>query len=417
MQVYLALRREPDFVGEARQVVLALAVAAADGIHRFAAIAEFAQRFADVLHGWLVAADEVFQIQHNTGDIAVILRLANGLHDIEQGVLLQTVRAGAKQLAANYAELAAGGRFIHHHAGNIQQQRAARGMFAGGAAELAPDADTHQHQHQEDRIEGQFANKVEYPPRPFKKAGNQSPKGSHVFSLTLSKKGRPQGPPRLAILKSEPSVVSRNHRPRCNKILVHVNFMKNDITGVIQMDALDLLLNRRSASRLAEPAPAGEQLENILRAGLRAPDHGTLQPWRFFIIADDGRERFSQLLEKGAREAGQDEKGIEKARNAPFRAPLIITVVARCEDHPKVPRWEQEMSAGCAVMAMQMAALAQGFNGIWRSGALTESPVVRAGFECREQDKIVGFLYLGTPQLKASTTIALPDTAPFVTRF
>ena len=60
---------------------------------------------------------------------------------------------------------------------------------------------------------------------------------------------------------------------------------------------------------------------------------------------------------------------------------------------------------------------AQGFNGIWRSGALTESPVVRAGFECREQDKIVGFLYLGTPQLKASTTIALPDTAPFVTRF
>ncbi len=41
------------------------------------------------------------------------------------------------------------------------------------------------------------------------------------------------------------------------------------------MDALDLLLNRRSASRLAEPAPAGEQLENILRAGLRAPDHGT----------------------------------------------------------------------------------------------------------------------------------------------
>jgi nitroreductase len=74
------------------------------------------------------------------------------------------------------------------------------------------------------------------------------------------------------------------------------------------------------------------------------------------------------------------------------------------------------MSAGCAVMAMQMAAVAQGFNGIWRSGALTESPVVREGF-CREQDKIVGFLYLGTPQLKASTTIALPDTAPFVTRF
>lgn len=75
------------------------------------------------------------------------------------------------------------------------------------------------------------------------------------------------------------------------------------------------------------------------------------------------------------------------------------------------------MSAGCAVMAMQMAAIAQGFGGIWRSGALTDSPVVRDAFNCRTQDKIVGFLYLGTPQLKASTTISVPDTAPFVTKF
>ena len=64
------------------------------------------------------------------------------------------------------------------------------------------------------------------------------------------------------------------------------------------MDALELLVNRRSASRLAEPAPAGEQLENILRAGLRAPDHGTLQPWHFFVIEAEGRDRFSALLEK-----------------------------------------------------------------------------------------------------------------------
>jgi nitroreductase len=183
------------------------------------------------------------------------------------------------------------------------------------------------------------------------------------------------------------------------------------------MDALELLVNRRSASRLAEPAPAGEQLENILRAALRAPDHGTLQPWHFFIIEGEGRERFSALLEKGAMRAEQDEKAIEKARNAPFRAPMIIAVVAKCQPNHKVPVWEQEMSAGCAVMAMQMAAVAQGFNGIWRSGALTDSPVVRDALNCGANDKIVGFLYIGTPQLKASTTVSVPDTSPFVTRF
>lgn len=136
------------------------------------------------------------------------------------------------------------------------------------------------------------------------------------------------------------------------------------------MDALDLLLNRRSASRLAEPAPTGEVRQNIINAGLRAPDHGALQPWRFVMIENQGLERFSQLLQAAAKQDQLDEAAIEKATKAPFRAPLIITVIAHCTEETKVPRWEQVVSAGCAVQAMQMAALAQGFNGIWRTGAL-----------------------------------------------
>lgn len=183
------------------------------------------------------------------------------------------------------------------------------------------------------------------------------------------------------------------------------------------MDALDLLINRRSASRLSEPAPAGEALNNIIRAGMRAPDHGALQPWRFILVEGEGRDRFSQLLEKCAREAQMEEKAINKAQQSPFRAPMIITVVAHCEAHPKVPQWEQLVSAGCAVMAMQMAALAQGFNGVWRSGPWTDHAAVRAAFNCREQDAIVGFLYLGTPQLKASTTVLPPDHSSFISYF
>ena len=64
------------------------------------------------------------------------------------------------------------------------------------------------------------------------------------------------------------------------------------------MDALDLLLNRRSASRLAEPAPAGEQLKTFCAPGC-APRIMAPCSRGAFIIADDGRERFSQLLERG----------------------------------------------------------------------------------------------------------------------
>ncbi|STE55223.1 putative nitroreductase [Escherichia coli] len=65
------------------------------------------------------------------------------------------------------------------------------------------------------------------------------------------------------------------------------------------MDALELLINRRSASRLAEPAPTGEQLQNILRAGMRAPDHKSMQPWHFFVIEGGRTRAFQRIIGTG----------------------------------------------------------------------------------------------------------------------
>lgn len=182
------------------------------------------------------------------------------------------------------------------------------------------------------------------------------------------------------------------------------------------MDALDLLLNRHSCARLSEPAPADEALEKILKAGLRAPDHGTLTPWQFILIEGEGRERFGDLLAAAAAERGEPEEAIERCLDAPLRAPLIIAVATRFHDHPKVPRLEQELSAGCAVMAMQMAAQAQGFNGIWRSGWFIFDDIVAKGLGLGEDDQLVGFLYLGTPMTEVRKLREL-DPAHFVRRF
>ena len=184
------------------------------------------------------------------------------------------------------------------------------------------------------------------------------------------------------------------------------------------MEAIELLLSRRSAARLIHPAPTGEALDIIIQAGLRAPDHGLLRPWHYIIMQEAGLDRFSKLLTEAAHQSDpEDQKASERAAQAPFRAPLIITVMARCELQSKVPEWEQIVSAGCGVMAMQMAAQAQGFNGIWRTGAWTDNLHVRRGLSSQEQDKIVGFLYLGTPQFKTSTPPPRLDSADFVSYF
>lgn len=182
------------------------------------------------------------------------------------------------------------------------------------------------------------------------------------------------------------------------------------------MEALELLLNRHSNPRLIEPAPAGEQLETIFKAGLRVPDHAALTPWEFIVFGGEQREKLGDILAEATRARGDDEDSVEKARLAPLRAPLVITVVAKVKAHDKVPQLEQEISAGCALMAMQMASQAQGFSGIWRTGWFAFDRGVHRALGLAEQDQIVGFLYLGTPQV-AVRKLPERDTAQFVRYF
>lgn len=181
------------------------------------------------------------------------------------------------------------------------------------------------------------------------------------------------------------------------------------------MDALDALLNRVSVPRLREPAPDAAQRELLFRAALRAPDHGQLRPWRFLTIEGTGRERlgelFAQALAVGAADVG--EEALAKARAMPLRAPLLVVVVARVQEHFKVPPQEQVIAAGCAAHAILLAAHAQGIGAVWRTGELAYNARVAAGLGLAAGEQIVAFLYLGTPERELRTPAPL-QLADFV---
>lgn len=179
------------------------------------------------------------------------------------------------------------------------------------------------------------------------------------------------------------------------------------------MDALQLLTQRRSIPKLLAPAPQGDALENMIAAGLRAPDHGALTPWEFVVATGEGLDKLSAILKRAAEADDEEAAVIEKAANAPYRAPMVITVIARTKQHDKVPVIEQHISAGCAAQAMQMAAVAQGFQGFWRTGKWAYHPVVRESFGVTGDDEIVGFLYVGTPDCTAAG-VPKRDTAKYV---
>lgn len=164
------------------------------------------------------------------------------------------------------------------------------------------------------------------------------------------------------------------------------------------MQAIDLLLRRRSARALTDPAPDSGALELIFAAAARAPDHGRLRPWRFVVVRGAARERFGALLADQLRRTHPQTvaETAQRERLKAFRAPLIVVVAAHCEPTAKIPVIEQTLSAGAAAHAMMLAAFALGFNAMWKTGAAAYDATVKQALGLEAGDAIVGFLYLGT---------------------
>jgi nitroreductase len=177
------------------------------------------------------------------------------------------------------------------------------------------------------------------------------------------------------------------------------------------MDAITALHSRNSVNLLTEPGPTREQLQDIIKAGLRACDHKDLRPWRYLLIEGDARYKLGPLLVAAKAVADGVPVPLElvaKLNTKPFRAPTIIAIAAHITFHPKVPEIEQILSAGASAQMMMAAAHALGVGAIWRSGSPMFTQEMRDGLGFEANDQLIGFLYLGTPKARKE----LPDLDP-----
>ena len=172
------------------------------------------------------------------------------------------------------------------------------------------------------------------------------------------------------------------------------------------MTTIDTLLTRASVSELTEPAPDGSELDLILQAGLRAPDHGKLRPWRFVLIRGAARQAWADTVVAAlqAREPDAPEPVIAKQRNRVLNAPLIIALGVKLRLGHKIPEIEQMLSVGAGAMNMLNAAHALGYGAVWLTGANAFDPRVVEALGLDRTDKLAGFLFVGTPKAVPVTT-------------
>ena len=162
---------------------------------------------------------------------------------------------------------------------------------------------------------------------------------------------------------------------------------------------IQTLLSRRSTAikNLIAPGPSPEQVELILRAASRVPDHNKLAPWWFVTFEGEARVKFGEVLRKAYlledKDAAPAKLDLEAEKFT--RAPLVIAVVSRIKEG-KAPQWEQILSAGGACHNLCLAANALGFGFNWVSEWPAFNEEVRSALGCDERDNIAGFIYIGT---------------------
>ena len=166
---------------------------------------------------------------------------------------------------------------------------------------------------------------------------------------------------------------------------------------------IDLLLSRRSvlAKDLGEPGPSAEQLETILAAGLRVPDHGRVEPWRIQVLHKAAQASLARLCREIFERENADASSvlIEAEHERMQRSPLLLVV----SSHPdpqrfvKVPAIEQVLSAGALCQNMLIAAQALGFGAQWVTGWPAYHPRIRTALGHTTDTEIVGFVHIGTP--------------------
>lgn len=175
-----------------------------------------------------------------------------------------------------------------------------------------------------------------------------------------------------------------------------------------------LLASRRSgkAREMIAPGPDAGQLQSILAAAARVPDHGKLFPWRFVVVENRAAfaERLLAIYTAGKPDAGRLE--LDAVQQFGVQAPCLVAVISS----PKpshIPVWEQELSVGAACQNLMLAAHGQGFVANWLTGWAAYDAAVLHLLGGAAPERLAGFFFIGT-QAKPLEERPRPDLAAVI---
>ena len=138
-------------------------------------------------------------------------------------------------------------------------------------------------------------------------------------------------------------------------------------------------------------------MDIVYKAALRAPDHAWLRTSSFIEVKGESLNKLSNIfVNYGKSVPDISDEVLDKYKNAPYRAPMIIILVNTFKEHPKVPAIEQKLSTATAAQNIMLALNAMKYSCIWRTGKMAFNELIQKELGLDNNQEILGYLYIGT---------------------
>lgn len=161
----------------------------------------------------------------------------------------------------------------------------------------------------------------------------------------------------------------------------------------------------------AGKAVADEIIEQVIINATWAPNHGQTEPWHFTVFSGEGLKTFaafqSDIYKQTAGENFKEET-YQKLQSQPLLASHIIALGMKRTTTKRIPEIEDIEAVACAVQNIYLSVTAYDLGGYWTTGGITYKEEAKSFFGLGEEDKLLGFFYIGHIAVHSPTAIRKP---------
>lgn len=175
------------------------------------------------------------------------------------------------------------------------------------------------------------------------------------------------------------------------------------------MEILEAIHGRLTVKNLKQDVLPRDLIEKLLSAGAQAPNHHKVRPWRFVVLTGNGRNKLGDVMAASflERNPATPPEGLDKPRALPLRAPVVIAVGADKPADAKIVEMENVAAASAACQNILLTAHALGLGAIWRTGEWACDTKVKEFLGFMSDQHIVGFIYVGYPDVMPEPYVRL----------